>query len=110
MSCCIVSSAETLEIMTRTGRLTVQMGITIVLATALSFAVLVFVDRPNFARAVSNYVKNPSSDNDEILRVESAKNQRVVLRAHIAATGLLFLVLNGVWCLVAWWSRKPRFR
>lgn len=92
--------------MTRIGRLTVQLGITVVLATALSLALPVFVDRPNFARAVSNYVKNPSSDNDEILRVESAKNHRVVLSTHLAATGLLFLMLNAVWFLVVRWSGK----
>jgi hypothetical protein len=91
--------------MTRIGRLTAQLGITVVLATALSFALPVFVDRPDYTRAVSNYAKNPSSDNGEILR-ESARNQRAFLRTHIAVTGLLVLILSGVWFLVWRWSRK----
>ena len=92
--------------MTRIGRLAAQLGITVVLATALSFAIPVFVDRPDYTRAVSNYAKNPSSANDEILKVESAKNQRTVLRTHIATTGLLFLILNAVWFLIGRWSGK----
>jgi hypothetical protein len=92
--------------MTGIGRLTAQLGITLVLATALSFAVPVFVDRPDYARAVSNYGKNPSPDNGKILRLESATNQQAQLKTRIAATGLLFFGLNAVWFLVARWSRK----
>lgn len=106
MSCCILSSTESLEIMTRIGRLTAQLGITVVLAITLSFALPVFVDRADYTRAVSNYAKNPSSDNDEILRVESAKNHRAVLRTHVATTGLLFLMLNAVCFFIGRWSGK----
>ena len=87
--------------MTRIGRLTAQLGITVVLATALSFTIPVFVDRRDYARAVLNYTKNPSPENDKILRLESATNQQAQLKTHIAATGLLFVGLNTVWLLVA---------
>jgi hypothetical protein len=92
--------------MTSIGRLTAQLGITLVLATTLSFELPVFVDRPEYARAVSNYAENPSPDNDRILRLESATNQQAQLKNHMAATGLLFLSLNAVWFLVARWSGK----
>ena len=90
--------------MTSIGRLTAQLGITLVLATTLSFELPVFVDRPEYARAVSNYAENPSPDNDRILRLESATNQRAQLKNHMVATGLLFLSLNAVWFLIARWS------
>jgi hypothetical protein len=92
--------------MTRIVRFATQLGIAVVLATALSFAIPVFVDRPDYTRAVSNYAKNQSSANGEILKVESAKNQRTMLRTHIATPGLLFLILNAVWFLIGRWSGK----
>jgi hypothetical protein len=92
------------------GGLTAQLVITLVLATALSFAIPVFVNRPDYARAVSNYAKNPSPDNEKILRLESATNQQAQLKTHIAATGLLFLGLNAVWFLVARWTGKSSKR
>jgi hypothetical protein len=92
--------------MTGIGRLTAQLGITLVLATVLSFALPVFVDRPDYARAVSNYAKNPSPDNGKILRLESGTNQQAQLKTRIAACGLLFFGLNAVWFLVARWSEK----
>ena len=81
--------------------MTAQFGITLVLATALLFALPVFVDRHEYARGVSNYVKNPSPDNDKILRLKSATNRQVELKIHLAVTGLLFLGLNAVSFLVA---------
>jgi|SRR5579863_8325624 hypothetical protein len=91
--------------MTSIDRLAAQLGITLVLATALSFALPAFVDRPDYARAVSNYAKNPSPENDKILRLESATYQQDELKTHIAATGLLFIGLNAVWFLGALLSR-----
>ena len=73
--------------MTRFSSLPAQLGITAVLATVLSFATPVFVDRQEFTKAVVNYSKNPSADNDAILRIESAKNQRISLTTHIEASG-----------------------
>jgi hypothetical protein len=51
-----------------------------VLATALSFTLPVFVDRRDYARAASNYAKNPSPENDKILRLENATNQQAQLK------------------------------
>jgi len=77
--------------------------ITAVLATSLSFAIPVFVDRHEYAKAVSNYVKNPSSENDAILRVERAKNQRIVLRTHIEAAGVIFVLMNAGYFVTRRW-------
>jgi len=97
---------ESLDVMRGIARLPAQLVITAVLATSLSFAIPVFVDRHEYAKAVSNYVKNPSSDNDAILRVERAKNQRIVLRTHVADAGVLFVLMNAVWFLVVRWSAR----
>ena len=86
--------------MTGIGRLTAQLGMTLALATAICFAIPVFVDSHDYARAVSNYAKNPSPENYTIYRLESATNQNARLRVRIAASGLLFLILNAVWFLV----------
>jgi|ERR1700722_16776462 hypothetical protein len=83
------------------GRLSVQLVMTLVLATALPLALPVFVDRHDYSRAASNYAKNPSPENDKILRFESATYRQDQLKTHIAATGLLFIGLNAVWFLVA---------
>jgi hypothetical protein len=93
--------------MTRTARIAAQFAITAVLATALSFAVPVFVDRHEFTTAVSNYVKNPSPNNEAILRVAKAKNQRVALVTHLVAAGVLFILMNAGWYLVRRKSATP---
>jgi hypothetical protein len=72
-----------------------QLGITAVLATVLSFVVPVFVDRHEYAKAVVDYVKNPNSENDAVLKAERAKNQRIALEAHIVAAGVLFVLMNA---------------
>jgi hypothetical protein len=81
--------------MRRIARLPMQLGITAVLATVLSFVVPVFVDRHEYAKAVVDYVKNPSSANDAVLKVERAKNQRLALETHIVAAGVLFVLMNA---------------
>jgi len=53
-----------------------------VLATVLSFVVPVFVDRHEYAKAVMDYVKNPNSENDAVLKAERVKNQRMALETH----------------------------
>jgi len=72
-----------------------QLGITAVLATVLSFVVPVFVDRHEYAKAVVDYVKNPNSENDAVPKAERAKNQRITLEAHIVAAGVLFVLMNA---------------
>jgi hypothetical protein len=94
--------------MTGTAYRFAQFAITAVLATALSFALPVFVDRHEFTTAVSNYVKNPSPDNKAILRVAKAKNQRVALVTHLATAGILFILMNAGWYLVRRKSATPR--
>jgi|ERR1700694_1482767 len=92
--------------MRRIARMPGQLGITAVLATILSFAVPVFVDRHEYARAVVDYVKNPNSENDAILRLERTKNQRIALRTHIVAAGVLFVLMNAGCLLVGRWSSR----
>jgi hypothetical protein len=94
--------------MSRFARLTAQLAITAVLATGLSLVVPAFVDRREYATAVSNYVNDPSSHNEAILRGEGAKNQRLALRIHLTATAVLFVVLNAGWWLVARGLRNQR--
>jgi hypothetical protein len=86
--------------MRRIARLLAQLVITAVLATALAFLPPVFVHRHEYAKAVTDYVKNPSPENDAILRVERAKNQRIKLRTHVEAAGVLFVLVNAG-CFVA---------
>jgi len=94
--------------MSRFARLSIQIAITAVLATALSLVVPVFVDRREFATAVTNYGKDPSSQSEAILRRESDKNQRLALMTHLTAAGILFVVMNAGWWLVARGSRNRR--
>jgi hypothetical protein len=92
--------------MKRIARLPVQLGITAVLAAALSFVTPVLVDRHDYAQAVVNYSKNASPENDAILRAERAKNQRIALEDHILSAGALFALMNMGWFLVRRWSAK----
>lgn len=86
------------------SRLTAQLGITAVLAVALSIVIPVFVDRHDYTKAVVDYAKNPNSANDAILRLESSKNQRIVLRTHVATAGVLFVLMNAGCFIVRRWS------
>ena len=90
----------------RRAHLAAQLGITAVLAAVLSFVVPVFVDRHEYAKAVVDYVKNPNSENDAILRLERTKNQRIALRTHIVAAGVLFVLMNAGCFLVGLWSAR----
>ena len=85
------------------GRLCVQLLITAVLATALAFAPPVFVHRKEYTKAVRDYVENPNSENDAMLRVERAKNQRIALKTHIEAAGVLFVLMNAGWFVAGRW-------
>jgi DTW domain-containing protein YfiP len=87
-------------------RLLVQTGITSVLAVVLSFAVPVSIDRNAYARAVENYVNNPSAENDRILRAESAENQRIVRTTRIEVAGVLFVLMNASWLSIRKWTTK----
>ena len=80
--------------MGRIGRLSKQLAITAVLATALAFVTPVLVHRNQYAKAVVDYVKNRNSENEAALRVERHKNHMVALRTHIVAAGVFFVLIN----------------
>jgi hypothetical protein len=84
----------------RFARYTTQLAITTVLATALSVAVPVFMDRREYARAVLNYAKDPNPDNEANLRIATTENQRLTMISRITAAGLLFILMNTGWWLV----------
>ena len=88
--------------MKRIGSFPVQLLITALLSTVFAFAIPVFVDRHEYAKAVVDHVKNPNSENDATLKAERAKNQRVVLRADLVAAGVLFAlwVAKKIWVVL----------
>jgi len=92
--------------MPRSASLPAQLVITALLATVVAFAIPVFVDRQEYTRAVTNYVKNPSPENDALLRVEGAKSRRISFTTHLEASGVLFILMNAGWFLVCRWPRK----
>ena len=87
-------------------RLPVQIGITTALAVVLSFAIPVYVERKEYARAVVNYVHNPSAENEAILSAERAQNQRIVRTTHLEAAGFLIVLMNTGWFWIRKWPRK----
>jgi hypothetical protein len=89
--------------MRRIGRLLAQLLMTAVFATALSFAVPGFVHRRGFTKAVADYVKNPNSENDAILKVERAKNQEMAFRTHVEVAGVLFVLMNAGYFAMRRW-------
>jgi hypothetical protein len=90
--------------MRQIARLPAQLVITAVLATVLSFATPVFVDRHEYAKAVMDNIKNPNSENDATLRIERTKTERIALGIHIVAAGALFVLINTGLLLVKRWS------
>jgi hypothetical protein len=91
--------------MTRFARSATQLVVTAVLATALSFAVPVFIDSHEYAHAVLNYTKNPGPDTEARFRIESKKNQRLTIIVLLASVGVLFILMN-----CGWWLVKRRSR
>jgi len=77
-----------------------------VLATALAFVPPVFVHRKGFAKAVADYVKNPNTENDAILRVERAKNQEIAFRTHIEAASVFFVLMNAAYFALGRWPAR----
>jgi hypothetical protein len=89
-----------------TFRLPAQLGVTVVLAAALSFATPVFIHRNEYSSSVVNYTRNASPENEATLKAESAKNQQVVLKTHLWGAVFLFLTMNLGWFLVQRWPAK----
>jgi hypothetical protein len=94
--------------MRRIGRLPAQLVITAVLATALAFAIPVFIHRNEYTKAVVDYVKNPNSENAAILRGERAKNRQIALTTHIEAAVVLFVLMNAGCFAARRWPRLLR--
>jgi hypothetical protein len=82
------------------ARTATQLAVTAALAAALSLAVPVFSDRREYVDAAFNYAKNPSPENEAILRVERAKNQHPIMVSRVTAAGVLFILMNTGWWLV----------
>jgi len=72
-----------------------------VLAVVFVFSVPVFVDRQEYAVAVSNLVKESTLANGLAVEKERLKNRRVAFITHLAATGVLFVLINLSWSLLA---------
>jgi len=81
--------------------------ITIVLAAVFAFRVPVFVDRREYSSAVYNWVKNPTLENGAAVTRESVKNRRIALISHLAAGGIVFVLISVGWSLFARRSAKP---
>jgi hypothetical protein len=86
--------------MTHLARTAVQIVVTAALAAALSLAVPVFHDRREYVDAAFNYAKNPSPQNEAVLRVERDKNQSSIMVSRATAAGILFILMNTGWWLV----------
>jgi hypothetical protein len=71
----------------------------------LGFSVPAFVDRGEYAVAVSNLIKKPTAENRRIVESENVKDRREVFMTHFAAAGLLFVIINLSWSLLA--RRSP---
>jgi hypothetical protein len=77
------------------------------LAAMFAFSVPVFVDRREYSSAVYNWVKNPTLENGAAVARESVKNRRIALITHLAAGGILFVLISVGWSLLARRSAKP---
>jgi hypothetical protein len=85
-----------------------RLVVTAALAALIAFLVPSFVDRRDFARAVTEYVKNPTPGNEAIMERERAENRRIALITQFEATGVLLVVINLGWFVVARLSAKRR--
>jgi hypothetical protein len=95
--------------MTYGTRLIFQLVVTAVLAAVVSFSIPVFVDRHEYASAVSNETSSPNPDNEATLTAERAKNERFALTTHMGVTVALFLLMNAGWLIAKRRSGKsPR--
>ena len=89
-----------------TSRWQLQLLVTTVLAVVIGFAIPVQVDRQSYASAVAHYSREPTKENEAVLTVERAANQREIRTAHAEAAIALFVVMNGIWFLARRCSRR----
>jgi len=83
-------------------------AVSAVLATLLSFLVPVFVNRRDFTRAVHEYTRNPTAENEAIMERERSENRRIAWITHLEAAGVLFVLINLGWSVVVRLPRKKR--
>ena len=81
--------------------------VTLAVAAGLAFRVPVFVDTREYASAVDNMSRNPTLENGAALARESMKYRRIALITHLAATGIVFILITAGWSLLAQRSAKP---
>jgi hypothetical protein len=81
--------------------------VTLALSGVFAFRVPVFVDTRQYASAVDKMTKNPTLENGAVLARESMKYRRIALITHLAATGIVFILITGGWSLLAQRSAKP---
>jgi hypothetical protein len=86
--------------MNRAKRLSIQLTTTAGLALLLFFGVPTIVDRRDYTAAVSQMLKNPSPENEAVLRREEAKNRHLAFVVNASAAGIIFLLMNAGWLLV----------
>jgi hypothetical protein len=79
------------------GHATVRLAITLALAAFIAFLVPPFIDRREYAAAVSKYVNNPTPENGAVLAHEYDKNSRLVLLTRLGVGSFLFVMMNIGW-------------
>jgi len=67
------------------------------LAAVIAFCMPVFVDTV----AILTWTKNPNIENEAAVAQERVKYQRIALVNHLAAGGVLFVLINVGWSLFA---------
>jgi hypothetical protein len=82
--------------------------VTLAVAGLLAFRVPVFVDTREYASAVYNVTKNPTIENGAVFARESIKYRRIALITHLAAIGIVFILITAGWSLLAQDRRNPR--
>jgi len=96
--------------MIRGSRIFVQIAITASVATLLSVGVPTFVDRREYAVAISKALNNPSPANEAQLRQEAAKTDSAAFWTRLVAAGVLFILMNGCWLVASRVSPRLRHR
>ena len=76
------------------------------MAGVLAFRVPVFVDTREYASAVDNMIKNPTLENRAVLARESIRHRRIALITHLAAAGIVFVLITAGWSLLVQKSAK----
>jgi hypothetical protein len=86
--------------MKNSRRLRIQLTVTAVLALVFAFGHPIFVHRQAYDRAVFNYAKNPSSENQAALQAESDISEHLRWALRAGSFAFFFAVFNGGWILL----------